>query len=87
MLRAVLYTGLLDANYGLLPARRFFRFFGFIESFHRVSTLLSTDGMSSVPGWLDLAKWTCFGLYFLLEDLTIVSGCNILARMWLYVPR
>jgi hypothetical protein len=31
--------------------------------------------MSSVPGWLDLAKWTCFGLYFLLEDLTIVSEC------------
>lgn len=55
-------------------ARRFFRFFGFIESFQRVSALLSKDGMSSVPGWLDLAKWTCFGLYFLLEDLTIVSG-------------
>lgn len=28
--------------------------------------------MSSVPGGLELAKWTCFGLYFLLEDLTIV---------------
>lgn len=56
-------------------ARRFFRFFGFIESFQRVSALLSKDGMSSVPGWLDLAKWTCFGLYFLLEDLTIVSEC------------
>ena len=36
--------------------------------------------MGSVPGWIDLAKWTCFGLYFVLEDLTIVGfsrhGCN-----------
>lgn len=55
-----------------LLARRFFRFFGFIESFQRVSTLLSKEGMGSVAGWLDLAKWTCFGLYFILEDLTIV---------------
>lgn len=28
--------------------------------------------MGSVARWLDLAKWTCFGLYFALEDLTIV---------------
>lgn len=33
--------------------------------------------MSSVPGWLELAKWTCFGLYFLLEDLTIVRKFNV----------
>lgn len=25
-----------------------------------------------MSGWIDLAKWTCFGLYFVLEDLTIV---------------
>lgn len=53
-------------------ARRFFRFFGFIESFQRVSALLNKEGMGSVPGCIDLAKWTCFGLYFVLEDLTIV---------------
>jgi hypothetical protein len=53
-------------------ARRYFRFFGFIESFQRVSALLNREGMGSVAGWLDLAKWTCFGLYFVLEDLTMV---------------
>ena len=53
-------------------ARRFFRFFGFIESFQRVSALLGKGGIGSVPAWLDLAKWTCFGLYFVLEDLTMV---------------
>ncbi|KAJ5666501.1 peroxin-11B Pex11B-Penicillium chrysogenum [Penicillium maclennaniae] len=56
----------------LALTRRYFRFFGFIESFQRVSALLSKEGMGSVPGWIDLAKWTCFGLYFVLEDLTIV---------------
>lgn len=63
----------MHADWGC-SARRFFRFFGFIESFQRVSTLLGKGGgMGSVAGWLDLAKWTCFGLYFVLEDLTIVS--------------
>lgn len=33
---------------------------------------MSKGGMGSVSGWIDLAKWTCFGLYFVLEDLTIV---------------
>lgn len=28
--------------------------------------------MGSISGWLDMAKWTCFGFYFVLEDLTIV---------------
>lgn len=27
-----------------------------------------------MSGWIDLAKWTCFGLYFVLEDLTIVRA-------------
>lgn len=72
ILRSILPRQSLNSN-NFQSARRFFRFFGFIESFHRVSTLLGNDGMSSVPGWIDLAKWTCFGLYFVLEDLTIVS--------------
>lgn len=57
-----------------MTARRFFRFFNFIKSFQRVSTLLSKGGVGSVSGWLDLAKWTCFSLYFVLEDLTIVCA-------------
>lgn len=39
--------------------------------------------MGSVPGWIDLAKWTCFGLYFLLEDLTIVSESVFWRRVFL----
>ncbi|GLI75767.1 hypothetical protein PoHVEF18_004030 [Penicillium ochrochloron] len=70
------------AKLQLALTRRFFRFFGFIESFQRVSALLSKDGMSSVPGWLDLAKWTCFGLYFLLEDLTILHAMDVYLVPW-----
>lgn len=53
-------------------ARRYFRFFGFIDSFQGMFALLGKDGFSSVAGMLELAKCTCFGLYFVLEDLTTV---------------
>ena len=62
--------------FDLCVARRYFRFFGFIDSFHRMSELLGKDGFSSVAGVLELAKSTCFGLYFVLEDLTTV--CHLL---------
>lgn len=35
--------------------------------------LLGKDGFSSVTGMLELAKCTCFGLYLVLEDLTMVG--------------
>lgn len=57
-------------------ARRFLRLFGFIPSFQRVAALLGQDGVGSVPVWLEMAKCTSFGLYILLEDLTIVSDSN-----------
>lgn len=37
-----------------------------------MSELLGKDGFGSVAGMLELAKCTCFGLYFVLEDLTTV---------------
>lgn len=37
-----------------------------------MSVLLGKEGFSSVAGLLELAKCTCFGLYFVLEDLTTV---------------
>ncbi|EPS28328.1 hypothetical protein PDE_03274 [Penicillium oxalicum 114-2] len=66
----------------LALTRRFFRFFGFIGSFQHVSDLLGKDGVNSVAGWLDLAKYTCFALYFLLEDLTILHAMNIYLVSW-----
>ncbi|KAJ5907341.1 hypothetical protein N7495_000023 [Penicillium taxi] len=66
----------------LALSRRFFRFFGFLDSFQRVSTLLSNGEMKSVAGCLDLAQWTFFGLYFVLEDLTILHAMGVYAVSW-----
>ncbi|KAF7714476.1 Uncharacterized protein PECH_004932 [Penicillium ucsense] len=66
----------------LALTRRFFRFFGFIGSFQQVSDLLSKDGMGTVAGILDLAKYTCFGLYFILEDLTILHAMGVYLVPW-----
>ncbi|KAJ5484185.1 hypothetical protein N7539_005981, partial [Penicillium diatomitis] len=61
----------------LALTRRFFRFFGFIGSFQQVK-----DGMGTVAGILDLAKYTCFGLYFILEDLTILHAMGVYLVPW-----
>ncbi|KAJ5205149.1 peroxin-11B [Penicillium cf. griseofulvum] len=66
----------------LALARRYFRFFGFIDSFQRMSALLGKDGFSSVAGMLELAKCTCFGLYFVLEDLTTLHAMGVYAVSW-----
>jgi len=56
------------------PARRYFRFLNFIDSFDRVYTLLvhGGDNASIVSTMLDLGKSSALGVYVLLEDLTIV---------------
>ncbi|RAH43643.1 PEX11 domain protein [Aspergillus brunneoviolaceus CBS 621.78] len=66
--------------------RRCIRFWNFLDCFNRVSSLLGQDvpnprkkshaAAASPTGflwWLEVAKWSCFGVYFLLEDLTLVS--------------
>ncbi|KAJ5569483.1 peroxin-11B Pex11B-Penicillium chrysogenum [Penicillium hispanicum] len=73
---------LTTAKLQLALSRRFFRYFGFIDSFQRVSALLGKGGMGTVAGWLELAKWTCFGLYFVLEDLTILHAMGVYAVPW-----
>ncbi|KAJ5753345.1 uncharacterized protein N7511_007498 [Penicillium nucicola] len=66
----------------LALARRYFRFFGFIDSFQRMYALLGKDGFTSVGGLIDLAKWTCFGLYFVLEDLTTLHAMGVYSVSW-----
>ncbi|KAJ5923838.1 hypothetical protein N7466_008025 [Penicillium verhagenii] len=73
---------LTTAKLQLALTRRFFRFFGFLQSFERVSTLLTSGGMGSIAGWIDLAKWTCFSLYFVLEDLTILHAMGVYEVPW-----
>ncbi|PKY03230.1 hypothetical protein P168DRAFT_291363, partial [Aspergillus campestris IBT 28561] len=63
----------------LALTRRYFRFFNVIDCFARVAGLLSGDGEAgSVMALLELARWTCLGMYLLLEDITIVCVFPIL---------
>lgn len=65
--------------------RRYLRFFKFIEHFDRALRLLARPLKADATGStaaasksliltsIEFGKWSCLGLYFLLEDLTIVS--------------
>ncbi|PWY83674.1 hypothetical protein BO94DRAFT_449279, partial [Aspergillus sclerotioniger CBS 115572] len=77
------------AKQQLALTRRFLRFFNFIECFNRVFALLaaptastarqggSGSGSGMVIQVLEITKWSCFGCYFLLEDLTLLHATSI----------
>ncbi|KAH8424866.1 PEX11 domain protein [Aspergillus melleus] len=74
-----------DAAKGQLAlTRRFFRFFNFIDCFDRVSSLLGGNGSNEgvLTLLIELARWTCLGGYFLLEDLTILHAMNVHPTTW-----
>lgn len=67
----------MHANGGdLCEARRYFRFFNFIDSFDRAYHLLvprqRSENESKVIRVLDFGKFSALGIYVFLEDLTIV---------------
>ncbi|PLB41277.1 PEX11 domain protein [Aspergillus candidus] len=67
----------------LALTRRYFRFFNVIDCFARVAGLLSGDGEAgSVMALLEMARWTCLGMYLLLEDATILHATNIYPVSW-----
>ena len=72
-------SGLLDEWVGEVlttEARRYFRFFNFIDSFDRAYHLLvprqRSENESKVIRVLDFGKFSALGIYVFLEDLTIV---------------
>ncbi|OJK02221.1 hypothetical protein ASPACDRAFT_114930 [Aspergillus aculeatus ATCC 16872] len=77
--------------------RRCIRFWNFLDCFNRVSSLLGQDAPNSRKKghaaaaaasptgflWLlEVAKWSCFGVYFLLEDLTLLHAAEIYPVPW-----
>ncbi|RHZ53105.1 PEX11 domain protein [Aspergillus thermomutatus] len=80
----------------LALTRRFFRFFNFFDCFERVYALLGSSSSSSnssasgsgtgADGFpttlLELGRWTCLGLYFVLEDCTILHAMNVYPVQW-----
>lgn len=54
-------------------ARRYFRFFNFIECFQKVYSLIGgVHEQGMVMGAIELGKWSALGVYVILEDMTIV---------------
>ncbi|GIK05597.1 hypothetical protein Aspvir_009710 [Aspergillus viridinutans] len=71
----------------LALTRRFFRFFNFLDCFERVYALLGSSSSSSAADrlpatLLELGRWTCLGLYFVLEDCTILHAMNVYPVYW-----
>ncbi|OXV09476.1 hypothetical protein Egran_02763 [Elaphomyces granulatus] len=78
----------------LATGRRYLRFFKFIEHFDRAFTLLApplnasgagstaTTNKSVIFTSIEFGKWSCLGLYFLLEDLTIMDAMGIWGTTW-----
>ncbi|KAA8650798.1 PEX11 domain protein [Aspergillus tanneri] len=67
----------------LALTRRFFRFFAFIDCFDRVYGLLGNGSSEGGLTFLiELARWICLGLYFVLEDLTILHAMNVHPVSW-----
>ncbi|GIC88046.1 PEX11 domain protein [Aspergillus udagawae] len=74
----------------LALTRRFFRFFNFLDCFERVYDLLgsssatgSRTGADGFPTTLiELGRWTCLGLYFMLEDCTILHAMDVYPVYW-----
>ncbi|KAE8386265.1 peroxisomal biogenesis factor 11 [Aspergillus alliaceus] len=70
----------------LALTRRFFRFFAFIDCFDRVYDLLGGRGGGGGQGpfmtLVEIGRWSCLGLYFVLEDLTILHAMNVYHVSW-----
>ncbi|KAH1669698.1 hypothetical protein KXV65_004776 [Aspergillus fumigatus] len=75
----------------LALTRRFFRFFNFLDCFEQVFALLGSSSSSSssssvAEGFpttlIELGRWTCLGLYFVLEDCTILHAMDVYPVSW-----
>ncbi|KAJ6443649.1 pyridine nucleotide-disulfide oxidoreductase family protein [Purpureocillium lavendulum] len=75
------------AAFQLALARRYLRFFSFIDCLDRVTTLSNFDTRSwgSASHTLEVVEASCLGAYFALEDLTMLHDMDVLRVSW-YTP-
>ncbi|KAB8208365.1 peroxisomal biogenesis factor 11 [Aspergillus parasiticus] len=63
--------------------RRFFRFFAFIDCFSQVYGLLGgAQGQGLFMTLIEIGRWSCLGLYLVLEDLTILHALGVHPVAW-----
>ncbi|OGM51115.1 peroxin PEX11-1 [Aspergillus bombycis] len=67
----------------LALTRRFFRFFAFIDCFNQVYGLLGgAQGLGLFMTLVEIGRWSCLGLYLVLEDLTILHALGVHPVAW-----
>ncbi|KAF7594419.1 hypothetical protein BBP40_009239 [Aspergillus hancockii] len=68
----------------LALTRRYFRFFAFIDCFTRVYGLLGgrDESQGLLMSGIEIGRFSCLGLYFVLEDLTILHAMNVHPVSW-----
>ncbi|KAE8409917.1 peroxisomal biogenesis factor 11 [Aspergillus pseudonomiae] len=63
--------------------RRFFRFFAFINCFSQVYELLGgAQSLGLFMTLVEIGRWSCLGLYLVLEDLTILHALGVHPVAW-----
>ncbi|SCV46003.1 uncharacterized protein FFB14_08981 [Fusarium fujikuroi] len=58
-------------------SRRFIRFFRFLDTFRAGWLVYVAQGDKSIDMWLDIISKTCFGMFGMMETLTLLDLCGI----------
>ena len=58
-------------------SRRFIRFFRFLDSFQAGWKAFVSQGNKGLDGWLEIVSKTCFGMFGMMETMTLLDLCGI----------
>ncbi|KAF5662067.1 hypothetical protein FHETE_8172 [Fusarium heterosporum] len=58
-------------------SRRFIRFFRFLDTFRAGWTVYVAQGDKSLDAWLEIVSKTCFGMFGMMETMTLLDLCGI----------
>ncbi|CRG90882.1 hypothetical protein PISL3812_07928 [Talaromyces islandicus] len=82
---AVYAVGCASARNQVALARRYLRFFKFIESFnasYAAWKVPAPTGTDSIRKMVVVAKWSVLGVYYAMEDLTILDAMGVWVTPW-----
>ncbi|KAF4965921.1 hypothetical protein FSARC_6335 [Fusarium sarcochroum] len=58
-------------------SRRFIRFFRFLDTFRAGWTVYVSEGDKGLDAWLEVVSKTCFGMFGMMETMTLLDLCGI----------
>lgn len=58
-------------------SRRFIRFFRFLDTFQAGWNVYVAQGDKGLDAWLDVVSKTCFGMFGMMETMTLLDLCGI----------